>query len=199
MSSSFALLLASSSVYRRRLLEQLRLPFTFDSPDVDESVLDDEMPEAYVARLSLAKAEAMRSTYPTHWIIGSDQTCVLDGSIVGKSGSFDIALAQLKKASGQSVTFYTGVCLLNAQTGEQWQHVEPFTVHFRSLAEEEIRHYLHLEQPYDCAGSFKVEGLGIQLFQSLQGRDSSSLIGLPLMALLDLLRDAGLQPLLSAR
>ncbi|MBE0483570.1 MAG: septum formation inhibitor Maf [Bacterioplanes sp.] len=193
------MLLASSSVYRRRLLEQLRIPFSFASPDVDESVLADESPTAYVSRLAIAKAHAMRSSYPAHWIIGSDQTCVLDGHIVGKSGSFDVAMTQLLQASGKAVVFYTGVCLLNARTGQQWQHVEPFTVHFRALAEEEIRHYLHLEQPYDCAGSFKVEGLGIQLFQSLQGRDSSSLIGLPLIALLDLMREAGLQPLLSAR
>ena len=192
------LLLASSSIYRRRLLEQLRIPFSYASPDVDESVLADESPLAYVSRLANAKAYAMQSSYPEHWIIGSDQTCVIDGRIVGKSGSFDVALAQLQQASGRSVTFYTGVCLLNAQTGQQWQHVEPFTVHFRSLTEEEIGHYLTLEQPYDCAGSFKVEGLGIQLFQSLEGRDSSSLIGLPLIALLDLMREAGWQPLLSA-
>ena len=192
------LLLASSSRYRRQLLEQLRIPFEHASPDIDETPLIDETPSAYVERLAIEKARALSSDYPQYWIIGSDQTCVINGNIVGKSGNRENALEQLQACSGKAVTFYTGLALLNPED-KAFSLVEPFTVRFRALTTEEIERYVDLEQPLDCAGSFKVEGLGIQLFEALEGRDYNSLIGLPLIGLMDLFRSAGLSPLALSR
>lgn len=191
------LLLASSSRYRRQLLEQLRIPFEHASPDIDETPLTDETPRAYVERLAIEKARALKSGYPQHWIIGSDQTCVIKEEIVGKSGNRDNAIKQLQACSGTAVTFYTGLALISPE-GDVFSLVEPFTVRFRSLSTEEIEHYVDLERPFDCAGSFKVEGLGIQLFEALEGRDYNSLIGLPLIGLNDLMQQAGVSPLLQA-
>lgn len=193
------LLLASSSPYRRSLLKKLRIPFQFAAPDIDETPLPNERPEDYVLRLANDKAQALVQKFPEHWIIGSDQTCLLNGAICGKPLTEANAVAQLMQAQGQTVKFFTGVCLLNAQTGQYWQHCEPFEVDFRSLARPEIEHYVRLEKPLSCAGSFMVEGLGIQLFERLNGRDENSLIGLPLIALIDLMRQAGLSPLELAR
>jgi MAF protein len=193
------LLLASSSPYRRQLLQQLQLPFDYLAPDIDESPLIDESPRAYVKRLAQAKATALVDSHPRHWIIGSDQTCVVNGEIVGKPGNRERAIAQLQACSGQCVDFYTGLALYRPEDGRCFSLVEPFTVHFRSLSHEEIEHYVDLEQPFDCAGSFKVEGLGIHLFENLEGRDYNSLIGLPLIALCNLMRQAGLSPLLQAQ
>ena len=187
------LLLASSSRYRRQQLKQLGIPFEHASPDIDETPKPDETIEAYVERLSIEKARALASQHPDHWIIGSDQSCSVDGKIVGKPGNFDRAFEQLKACAGKRVMFSTGVALFHQ--GEVWSCIEPFEVAFRDLNEDEIRRYLELEQPYDCAGSFMVEGLGIHLFEGLYGRDINSLIGMPLIALLELMREAGLQPL----
>ncbi|TVV45702.1 nucleoside triphosphate pyrophosphatase [Thalassolituus sp. C2-1] len=189
------LLLASGSPYRRELLTRLRIPFDCASPDIDETPSTNESPQDYVARLAYEKARALAAQYPQHWIIGSDQTCVLNNQICGKPGNHDNAIAQLQRANGQRVSFYTGLCLLNSDSGEYYSLTEPFHVYFRNLSEAEIERYVALEQPYDCAGSFKVEGLGINLFEKLEGRDGTSLIGLPLIGLIDLMRKAGINPL----
>lgn len=188
------LLLASSSPYRRQLLSQLKLPFTYASPDIDESPLAHEPPEHYVKRLAIAKAQALRDQYPEHWIIGCDQCCLLNGKITGKPLTFERAITQLQASSGKKIRFLTGLCLL-APDGSLQSGLEEFAVHFRLLTHEEITLYVQAEQPLDCAGSFKVEGLGIHLFERLEGRDPNSLIGLPLLALLDMLRAAGFSPL----
>ncbi len=193
------LVLASGSRYRAALLKQLQLEFSQASPDIDETPLSGETAEDYVNRLAAEKARALSAVYPSHWIIGSDQTCLLDGKITGKPGTSKKALEQLRSVQGKRVTFLTGLCLYNSQTGAQYQMVEPFHVHFRTLTDEELGHYINIEQPLDCAGSFKVEGLGINLFSALEGRDANSLIGLPLIGLCDLMRQAGLNPLLLAR
>lgn len=188
------LLLASSSPYRQQLLKRLRIPFDTDSPNVDESMHTNETPEAYVKRLAISKAQALRTDWSEHWIIGSDQCCVINEKIVGKPHTIEKAVKQLQSCSGQKVTFYTGLCLA-APDGSLQALVEPFTVHFRELTLVEIERYVALEQPLDCAGSFKVEGLGINLFSSLNGRDHNSLMGLPLIALLEMFRQAGFNPL----
>jgi len=191
---TFRLLLASSSPYRAELLARLKLPFDQASPDIDEAPLGEEAPETYVKRLASEKAEALRAEYPRHWIIGSDQTCVVDNTPVGKPGSESRALEQLERVQGRSITFLTALCLL-APDGKRYELTEPFTVNFRSLPTDVLRQYIEIEQPLDCAGSFKVEGLGINLFSSMDGRDMNALIGLPLIGLCDLLREAGLEPL----
>ncbi|MEK9714045.1 MAG: nucleoside triphosphate pyrophosphatase [Thalassolituus sp.] len=191
---TFKLLLGSGSRYRASLLERLAIPFEQASPDIDESALEGEAPAAYVARLATAKAEALQTSWPGYWIIGSDQCCVIDGVITGKPHTEENALEQLKKVRGKSVIFLTGLCLLSPE-GHTFSLVEPFTVHFRKLDETALRRYINIEQPLDCAGSFKCEGLGINLFSALEGRDSNSLIGLPLIGLCDLMREAGLDPL----
>lgn len=191
------ILLASSSPYRRQLLSRLGLEFDCQSPAIDETPLPNESAEALVLRLAEAKARALQRANPEGLIIGSDQAAVCGGTLVGKPGNFDSALAQLKAASGRSVDFYTGLCLYNSQTGQSQKRCEVFRVHFRTLSEAQISRYLHKEQPYDCAGSFKVEGLGISLFKRLEGDDPNSLVGLPLIALVDLLLAEGVD-LLSA-
>jgi MAF protein len=194
----FKLLLASSSPYRRELLSRLRIPFECASPHSDETLQTNETPEQYVARLASEKTQALRPHYPHHWIIGSDQACVLNGVAVSKPGNRETAIAQLKQASGNKIRFNTGLCLLNASTNESWSLVEPFDVCFRQLSSEQIEYYLDIEKPYDCAGSFKAEGLGIALFSALEGRDSNALIGLPLIGLVDLFQQAGIDILRSA-
>ena len=191
------LLLASGSPYRRALLERLRIPFEYASPDVDETPLANETPQEYVVRLARDKAEALATQYQDYWIIGSDQTCVLNGEICGKPGSEEKAIEQLTACSGQKISFYTGLCLASPR-GLKHTLCEPFAVYFRNLSPQEIRRYVELEKPLDCAGSFKVEGLGITLFEQLEGRDFNTLIGLPMIALVDLMRYAGTSPLLAA-
>lgn len=186
------LVLASSSPYRRELLTRLRLPFTWDAPHIDESRRPDEGAEALVRRLSLEKAQALSTTHPKHLIIGSDQVAVLDSQIIGKPHTLERAREQLMAASGNSVTFLTGLTLLNSATGQQQTDCIPFTVHFRRLSEAQIMRYLTAEQPFDCAGSFKAEGLGISLFRSTEGSDNNSLIGLPLIRLVDMLQASGI-------
>lgn len=186
------LILASTSRYRKTLLEKLDLPFECAAPEVDESPLPDESAEALVARLALAKASAIADQFDQGLIIGSDQVCVCDGQILGKPGTVEKAVAQLMAARGRSITFYTGLCVLDAASGKAEQLVEPFTVHFRTLDETAIRRYVAAEMPLDCAGSFKCEGMGIVLFKGLEGRDPNALIGLPLIGLIELLERHGL-------
>ncbi len=189
------LLLASTSPYRKMLLEKLQLPFDCAAPQVDETPLPGESAEALVLRLAAAKAQALALAYPEHLIIGSDQVCVIDGNITGKPHTEENARAQLRQASGQAVTFYTGLALYNGRSKQLQALCEPFHVHFRALSEAEIAAYVRLEQPLNCAGSFKSEGLGIALFDRLEGRDPNALIGLPLIALLEMLRAEGINPL----
>lgn len=186
------LVLASSSPYRRELLARLRLPFSCSAPAIDESALPGESAETLVRRLSEEKARALSDSFSNHLIIGSDQVAVLNGQIIGKPHNFERAREQLLKASGNSVTFLTGLCLLNSATGQLQTDCIPFTVHFRELSDAQISRYLHAEQPYDCAGSFKAEGLGVSLFRSTEGSDSNSLIGLPLIRLVDMLHASGI-------
>lgn len=189
------LLLASTSPYRKMLLEKLQLPFDCAAPEEDETPLPGESAEALVLRLAAAKAQALALAYPEHLIIGSDQVCVIDGNITGKPHTEENARAQLRQASGQAVTFYTGLALYNGRSKQLQALCEPFHVHFRALSETEIAAYVRLEQPLNCAGSFKSEGLGIALFDRLEGRDPNALIGLPLIALLEMLRAEGINPL----
>lgn len=187
------LVLASSSPYRRVLLEKLGLPFVHQSPAVDETPLDGETPAVLVTRLAIAKAKALAAQYPHSLIIGSDQMAIgPDGTALGKPHTAARACAQLLAMSGRRVTFVTGLCLLNAGTGRHQSLCEPFHVHFRELTSAQVERYVEREQPLDCAGSFKSEGLGITLFRAFEGRDLNTLIGLPLMALVDLLANEGI-------
>lgn len=191
----FQIVLASTSPYRKTLLEKLGLPFVCANPAVDETPQAQEDARTLVARLAQEKARALAATYPQHLIIGGDQVCVLDGAITGKPLTPDNAARQLRQASGRCVCFYTGLALLNSASGVMQSVVEPFEVHFRTLSEDEIAAYLAREQPWNCAGSFKSEGLGISLFDKLVGRDPNTLVGLPLIALCDMLRREGVNPL----
>jgi MAF protein len=192
------LILASSSAYRRTLLARLGLPFTSISPSIDETPLQEESVQALVERLALGKAKAIADRYPQALIIGSDQACICGSTILGKPGDMTRARLQLQACSGKQVDFYTGLVLLNSATGCWQQSMDVFSVTFRKLGETEIENYLQLELPFDCAGSFKAEGLGITLFEKMTGKDFHSLIGLPLISLCDMLREAGINPLLQA-
>ena len=185
------LLLASSSAYRRELLARLRLPFTWASPDIDERRLDDEPAVELVQRLARQKAEALAGSHPGQLIIGSDQVAVLGEQVLGKPHTFERACEQLLECSGQQVSFLTGLALLNSATGHCQMDCVPFTVTLRELDRERVERYVAAEQPLDCAGSFKAEGLGVSLFQSTHGCDSTSLIGLPLIRLVDMLTREG--------
>ena len=186
------LILASSSPYRRALLERLGLPFIYAAPDINETPLQNETPDQLTCRLARDKAFALTEQYPQHLIIGSDQVLLLDNLPVSKPGSHEAAVAQLQRCSGQTVRFTTSLCLLNSTTGHYQLTSEPFDVSFRKLDRDSIERYLRQEQPYDCAGSFKMEGLGITLFSALRGDDPNSLIGLPLIKLCDMLRKEGI-------
>ncbi|WP_372873490.1 nucleoside triphosphate pyrophosphatase [Pseudomonas sp.] len=186
------LVLASSSPYRRELLTRLRLPFTWSAPAINEAPRPDEGASSLVRRLAEEKARTLSPDHPHHLIIGSDQVAVLGKQILGKPETYERAYAQLLAASGNSVTFLTGLALLDSQNGHCQVDCIPFTVHFRQLSEAQITRYLQAEQPYDCAGSFKAEGLGVSLFRSTEGTDATSLIGLPLIRLVDMLHVAGI-------
>jgi len=191
------LLLASSSPYRKRLLEQLGLPFDTASPNIDESPAPGEAPAALAVRLATEKARALAPEHPGKMIIGSDQVAALpDGTLLSKPGNYERALEQLSRSSGKSVHFLTGLAVLDTRTDTLESCCETFVAHFRTLTQAEISNYLRREQPYDCAGSFKMEGLGIALFDRLEGRDPNSLIGLPLIALNEILIRLGTNPLL---
>ncbi len=189
------LLLASSSSYRQSLLQRLGLAFQSQSPDIDESPLPDESPSQLVRRLSLNKAQALASQHLDALIIASDQVAQFQKQILGKPHTIERAIEQLSSFSGHLVTFHTGLCLLNARTGDYQLDSIPFTVHFRNLTEDKIRFYINEEKPLDCAGSFKCEGLGISLFTKMTGDDPNSLIGLPLIRLTEMLINEGVDPL----
>ena len=189
MSNTKQLVLASSSLYRRQLLERLGLPFTTASPDIDESPLEHELPEAMTIRLAQLKASAIAIQFPEAWIIGSDQCADLRGQIIGKPGNHERALAQLKKMQGQTVVFHTALCLL--KSGKQKTLSIPTRVRFRTLPDSILENYLRVETPYDCAGSAKSEGMGIILLEQIESDDPTALIGLPLIALSGLLRETG--------
>ncbi|HIJ23265.1 MAG: septum formation inhibitor Maf [Gammaproteobacteria bacterium] len=189
----FPLVLGSSSPFRKELLSRLQIPFEACSPNIDESALAGESPQQLVERLSISKAAEIAKSFPAHLIIGSDQVAVNEGKILGKPGTFEGAVEQLSAASGKKVQFYTGLTLLNSVRGVQHSEVVPFAVHFRDLSEERIERYLHAEEPYNCAGSFKSEGLGITLFERLEGEDPSALMGLPLIRLVRMLEQEGAQ------
>ena len=186
------LVLASTSPFRKELLQRLDIPFDTASPDIDESAQPGETPEQLVARLSEQKAKAVAEQFPDALVIGSDQVATLDDNIIGKPGNHENAVKQLKNASGRNVVFFTGLCLLNTRTGNTQIEVAPFSVTFRNLSEQKIDSYLKKEQPYNCAGSFKSEGLGIILFDKMEGDDPNSLIGLPLIHLVSMLKNEGI-------
>jgi septum formation protein len=186
------LILASTSPFRKSVLEKLGLVFECHAPEVDESPHAGETPGQLVERLSIAKAQAVAAHYQQALIIGSDQVAVIENDILGKPGNHENALAQLERASGKTVTFLTGLALVNAATGKIQAEVVPFKVVFRQLSRSQIINYLNAEQPYNCAGSFKSEGLGIALFERLEGEDPNTLIGLPLIRLIRMLEKEGL-------
>lgn len=185
------LVLASTSPFRKAILEKLDLPFETDSPQTDETPLTDESPAQLVQRLAVAKAHAVADKHPDSLIIGSDQVAVIDNTILGKPGDHETAMKQLRFASGKKVSFLTGLCLLNTESGNYQAEVVPFHVVFRDLNDSQIDHYLKKEQPYNCAGSFKSEALGICLFEKLEGDDPNTLIGLPLIRLVRMLEQEG--------
>lgn len=189
------LVLASTSRYRRELLERLRLPFEVQAPHVDETPQPDEPPAALALRLALEKARAVARARPEAVVIGSDQVADLDGTPVGKPGTHERAVAQLSAMSGRRVVFQTAVAVVRATTGFERALLAPVTVRFRTLSPAEIERYLRLEQPYDCAGSAKSETLGIALLQAIESDDPTALVGLPLIRTCELLREAGLDPL----
>ena len=189
------LVLASTSPYRRALLERLGLPFSIANPEVPEERRAGEAPEAMAERLAEAKARAVANRHPGSLIIGSDQVAVCEGEILGKPLSHANAVGQLRSLSGREAVFYTAVCVHRTQTGASRARVVPCRVTFRTLDDATIENYLAREQPYDCAGSAKSEGLGIALIARIQSEDPSALIGLPLIALVDLLREQGLNVL----
>ncbi len=188
------LVLASSSVYRRSLLERLALPFDVASPAIDETALPEETPEQLVARLAEAKARVVADARPGAIVIGSDQVAISEADILGKPGDRDRAIAQLESLSGRNVRFLTSLCVLSPDLPPLVE-IEASTVCFRHLTTHEINTYVDREQPFDCAGSFKSEGLGIALFESIEGDDPNALIGLPLIRLCRMLRIVGLDPL----
>ncbi|MEQ6918292.1 Maf family protein [Halomonas aquatica] len=188
------LILASGSRWRRQLLDRLDLPYAWESPDIDETPRPGEAPETLVHRLALAKAERLAEAWPDHLIVGSDQVALFEGEILGKPGDEASARAQLARFSGQRVRFLTGLALID--TGRCRHRVchESYDVVFRRLDETEIAAYVAREKPLDCAGSFRMEGLGIALFERLEGNDPNTLVGLPLIRLCEMLREAGLDP-----
>ena len=195
MSSPPTLILASTSRYRRELLERLRLPFDARSPEVDEAPLPGEAPAALAERLALAKARALAGVEPDAIVIGADQVADVDGTAIGKPGNHERATAQLRAMSGRTIVFQTGVAVVRASTGFAQVRRVPVTVRFRALSDAEIEFYLRTEEPYDCAGSAKCETLGIALLEAIESDDPTALIGLPLIQTSALLRAAGLDPL----
>ena len=193
------LILASTSPYRRALLEKLGVEFICAAPDTDETPKDGESATDLVQRLAQEKAHSLSEKFPNHFIIGSDQVCVIDGKIVGKPASIENAHQQLRAASGKVITFYTGLCVLNSHTMQKEIICEPFHVHFRRLTDDEINAYIKLEMPLYCAGSFMCEGAGILLFSQLEGRDPNALVGLPLIALNEILLKFGYNALLEGQ
>jgi MAF protein len=185
------LILASTSPFRKQILEKLNCSFQTFNPKIDETAKKNETAEMLVSRLALEKAQAASRAHNNSISIGSDQVCVINNKIIGKPGNFETAFAQLSAVSAQKITFYTGLSVVNNQTGQSQTIVEPFDVYFRRLTNKQISYYLETEQPYNCAGSFKCEGLGIALFEKLEGKDPNTLIGLPLISLVEILQNQG--------
>lgn len=189
------LILASSSSYRRALLERLGLPFLCSAPHIKEEALPGESATALACRLASEKAAALAAQFPDALIIGSDQVAECDGQLLGKPGTARKAREQLQFCSGKTVRFHTGISLLDSSSAQQLTESETYSVHFRPLSDDEIARYVELEKPLDCAGSFKAEGLGIVLFEKMEGSDPNSLIGLPLIRLVSMLANFGIHPL----
>ena len=187
------LILASSSPFRKELLARLQLSFNCLAPEIDESTLADETALQYVRRLAKAKARVVAQQNPDAIVIGSDQCALLDGQILGKPGNHENALSQLRKAQGKRVVFHTAVCVLQLSSGFCAIEDVPFEVEFRQLSDRQLEHYLRVEEPYQCAGSFKAEGYGSCLFKGMRGDDPSALIGLPLFKLIEMLEAAGVE------
>ncbi|MDB5799799.1 MAG: maf protein [Rhodocyclales bacterium] len=185
------LVLASTSIYRKQLLERLGLPFATDRPDLDESALPAESPTATAERLALAKARAVADRHPGALIIGSDQVAHSGTERFGKPGTVERAIAQLQAMRGKSIFFHTALCLFDSRDGSYQLEAVGTEARFRSLSDEEIRRYVEQELPLDCAGSAKSEGLGISLLEYMRGDDPNALIGLPLIALCRMLRNVG--------
>ena len=185
--------LASTSAYRKMLLERLHLPFDTDRPETDKTPLAGEAPAATAERLAAEKARAVAARWPDALIIGSDQVAYLGDQVFGKPGTEARAIAQLQRMRGQTVVFHTALALLNTHTGHLQVEGVPTQVRFRNLSDDEIRRYVAKEQPLDCAGSAKSEGLGITLLDAMPGEDPTALIGLPLIALSRMLRAEGLE------
>lgn len=188
-----SIILASSSIYRKELLERLNLKFTCVSPDIDETQLKNENIVDLVKRLALEKAKAVANMGEQGLIIASDQALACNKQILGKPGNIKNAIKQLTMMSSQTITFQTSLCVYDTKTQEYQLDVIPFTVYMRKLTEQEIARYLETEQPFNCAGSFKSEGLGITLFEKMEGEDPNALIGLPLIRLCEFLRQLGIE------
>jgi septum formation protein len=195
MSSAPELILGSTSIYRKQLLERLQIPFRVVAPDIDETPQPGEKPQDLVGRLSLEKARCVAEQNPGSVVIGSDQVAVHNGKIVGKPYTHDMAMEQLRAANGRRINLYTGLALVDADSKEEQLEVIPFEVVFRNLSEQQLENYLHKEQPYHCAGSVKSEGLGIALLERFEGEDPNTLIGLPLIRLIRMLEKAGVSVL----
>ncbi|MCM2679850.1 Maf family protein [Echinimonas agarilytica] len=193
------IVLGSTSPFRKAILEKLQIPFQCSAPNIDENAQPDENPKDLVARLAFEKATEVAKVHDSSLIIGSDQVAVVGNQILGKPHTHDNAVQQLQNSSGQVVTFLTGLCLYNSHNHTSETIVEPFEVHFKDLSTEEIENYLQLETPYKCAGSFKSEAAGIALFEKLSGDDPNTLIGLPLIQLIKMLKKQGLDVLSLAR
>lgn len=191
MNAAPRIVLASTSPYRRQLLARLELPFSTADPNIDEQRLPDESPHDSARRLSIAKAHAVADLYSNALIIGSDQIALLDGIQLHKPGDHSNAVLQLQSMSGRRVDFHTGICVYNHGSGALQDRVVGNSVFFRDLGDAEIERYLRKEQPYDCAGSAKSEGIGIALIEKISGDDPNALIGLPLIALVEMLRNEG--------
>jgi septum formation protein len=195
MSARPPLILASTSRYRHELLSRLRMPFEVKAPEVDETARPGETPVALAQRLALAKARAIAEQWPEAVVIGSDQVADLEGQALGKPGTHERAVQQLRRMRGRRVMFHTAVAVVRGSAGFEQTALCSVAVSFRDLGDEEIEHYLRIEQPYDCAGSAKCEGLGIALLAAIESDDPTALIGLPLIRTCALLREAGLDPL----
>ena len=191
LKSAQPLILASTSLYRRELLGRLGVPFSTQAPNIDESRLPGEEPAVLVARLSLAKALKIAQNHPGTWVIGSDQAAVRDDAVLGKPGERNRCIEQLAESSGHRVRFLTGIALVNSAVPAPLSSLDTTWVKFRTLDPASIERYVDRERPFDCAGGFKCEGLGISLFDSIETSDPTALVGLPLIALSRLLRDAG--------
>ncbi|MBA5761857.1 septum formation inhibitor Maf [Vibrio sp. 404] len=192
--TNYQLVLASTSPFRQQLLNKLAIPFITADPEFDETPFEAESPMALVQRLAIGKAQSCQVSKES-LIIGSDQVCVIDGQIIGKPHTREKAIEQLMRQSGQSITFYTGLALYNTVTKKTESKLDTFVVHFRQLTQQQIESYVDKEQPFYCAGSFKSEGLGIALFERLEGKDPNTLIGLPLIDLVDMLSSQGMNVL----